>query len=87
MSFIVSVQTDDPKKATYLRGVVEDGSRDAILAKVVEMLDHPAAFNLSSVKPKKTFPGRRKKTLPVLTGDEDVIPGVEATVSAALDRT
>jgi hypothetical protein len=71
------------KKGTFLRGVAANFSEEAVIETVRAMLADPAAHNLSNVKPKTTFRGRKKQ--PALRGDEEEkIPGVlDETVERA----
>jgi hypothetical protein len=77
MSVFVHVQTGG-KKETFLRGVCEDFSEEAVVAKVRQMFAHPDAHNLSRSKPKS--PWRTKAYKP----DEEVLPGME--VSAKVEK-
>jgi hypothetical protein len=81
----IHIQTGG-RKETFLRGVAKDMREATVIETVRAMLAHPAEHNLSGRKPKTTFRrgGHNKKSLPVLTGDEDVIPGVDAVVGRAL---
>jgi len=83
MSVFIHIQSGG-KKETFLRGVAEDFTEEAIVAVVKEMLAHPDAHNLSRAKPKPQWAKRR----PALKPDTEVLPGVEVDrkVEAALDR-
>jgi hypothetical protein len=81
---VVSIQLPgDPRRNSerYLRIVTEDTRVETIREAVTAMMRKPSDYVIGS---KKADPfGRRKRSAPVVKGDEDVMPGVDATVEAA----
>jgi hypothetical protein len=72
------------RKETFLRGIAENFSEEAVVAAVRKMLSDTEACNLTNVKPKSPFRGRPKKKLASLRGDEEAqIPGI---VNEAVER-
>ncbi len=68
----------DPRKNNdrWLRGVCEDARVDTIRKLATQMMSKPADFQIDD-KHKRQSWSAKQRTLSVVKGDEDVVPGRE----------